>query len=101
VLPSRTEQMPIAMLEAMACGLPVVATDVGDVRRILPEEAAGCIVPAADAAALAAALARVLGDPAQRAALGASNRRRVERDYEQRACLARFLAVYDTAGRGV
>jgi glycosyltransferase involved in cell wall biosynthesis len=101
VLPSRTEQMPIAMLEAMACGLPVVATDVGDVRRILPEEAAGCIVPAADAAALAAALARVLGDPAQRAALGASNRRRVERDYEQRECLARFLAVYDNAGRGV
>ena len=97
VLSSRTEQMPIAMLEAMACGLPVVATDVGDVRAILPPEAQGCIVPRQDPAALAAALQRVLADPALQAHLGAANRAAAERHYESRRCLDRFAAVYREA----
>ena len=95
VMSSRTEQMPIALLEAMAAGLPVVATDVGDVRAILPESAAAYIVPKADPAALARALAAVLGDPALRQRLGADNRRRVEERYEARRCLARFTALYE------
>ena len=98
-LSSRTEQMPIAMLEAMACGLPVVATDVGDVRAILPGEAEAAIVPAGDPHAFAAALARVLRDAELRRRLGVANRRRVEERYELSACLERFTRIYENALR--
>ncbi len=97
VLSSRTEQMPIAMLEAMACGLPVVATDVGDVRAILPPEAAAFLVPPGDPTALAAALERLLADASLRTQLGAANRRRVEERYEATTCLDRFVRVYEQA----
>lgn len=93
VLSSRTEQMPIAMLEAMATGLPVVATDVGDVRRILPADQ-GCVVPREDPRALAAAMTRLLADAEQRQALGAANRQIVATRYESRSCLERFGEVY-------
>ncbi len=96
VLSSRTEQMPIAMLEAMACGLPVVATDVGDVRAILPIEASDCIVPAADPVALAGALQRLVADAALRRRLGAANRARVEQRYEAGACFERFVRLYES-----
>jgi glycosyltransferase involved in cell wall biosynthesis len=101
VLSSRTEQMPIAMLEAMATGLPVVATDVGDVRAMLPAEAADCIVPKEDPAALAAAIARVLADPVRAQRLGEANRAVAAQRYPAAACLDRFLQLYErTARRG-
>ncbi|HEX6810222.1 MAG TPA: glycosyltransferase family 4 protein [Planctomycetota bacterium] len=96
VLSSRTEQMPIALLEAMACGLPVVATDVGDVRTILPPEQQEFVVPARDPAAMAAALQRQLQDAPLRARLGALNRRQVEQHYEASSCLDRFVRVYES-----
>ncbi len=100
-LSSRTEQMPLVLLEAMACGLPVVATDVGDVRAVLPPSAADGVVAAGDPAALADALQRVLADAGLRARLGADNRRRAEQHHESRGCLGRFAALYDGVAAGV
>lgn len=69
VLPSYTEGMPNAVLEAMACGIPVVASDVGGVRSLLGS-GAGIIVPPRDEVALAHALQRLIDDPALREDMG-------------------------------
>ncbi|HVG46443.1 MAG TPA: glycosyltransferase family 4 protein, partial [Longimicrobium sp.] len=95
-LPSRREGFAVAPLEAMACGLPVVAADVAGVGDVLEggEASGGLVVPRADAAALAAALGRLLDDPALSRALGARARERVERSFSPEAVgaqLRRFL----------
>ena len=77
VLPSRMDPCPLAVLEAMATGLPVVATRVGGI----PEEVgddAGLLVEPEDVRGLAAAVLRLAGDPGLRARLGAPGRERVE-----------------------
>ena len=79
-LSSDTEQMPLSVLEAMACGLPIAATDVGDVRAMLAEENAPWVV-LQDDAALARSLAGLIDDAALRARIGSANRRKAERDF--------------------
>ena len=71
-LPSRKEGFPLAPLEAMACGLPVVMADAAGIRDILPKEAAngGIIVPIEDVDALALAISRLLRDSSLREELG-------------------------------
>jgi glycosyltransferase involved in cell wall biosynthesis len=86
-LSSDTEQMPLSVLEAMAAGLPVVATDVGDVRQMVAEENLGLIVPRDDAA-MAAALARGLGSSA-----GEANRVKAQAEYDQAAMFARYRVL--------
>lgn len=76
-LPSDTEQMPVALLEAMATGLPAASTDVGDVRAILPE-VQGNLVVARDATLLAQALGRLQHDPKLRTELAQANLKRVQ-----------------------
>lgn len=98
-LSSDTEQMPISVLEAMAAGLPVAATDVGDVRAMLAAENADFVVPKEDAAALSGALARLAGDAALRRALGAANRAKAERDYDERAMVAAYGALFGGGAR--
>jgi glycosyltransferase involved in cell wall biosynthesis len=71
VLPSLTEGLPRALLEAMARGLPAVATDVGGVPELLP---ADCLVPAKNAQALAHAIRTLIADRRTRAAHGERNR---------------------------
>lgn len=95
-LSSDTEQMPVALLEAMACELPVVSTPVGDVASILPPEQESYLADLAPdgAQAMAAALDRLAHDPAQRSALGRANRERVAADYSFEGMLAAYRAVY-------
>jgi len=92
-LSSDTEQMPISVLEAMAAGLPVAATDVGDVRAMLAPENGGAVV-ARDVPALADAIAALVADPARRAALGAANRRRAEAAFDQETMFAAWHALF-------
>lgn len=87
VLPSAFgEGFSNALAEGMACGLPAVASDVGDARRIVGDT--GAIVPPRDTPALAAAIRRLLDEPAAaRAARGAAARRRIESEFS----LSRFI----------
>lgn len=81
VLAAHDEAMPLALIEASACGLPSVCTDVGGNREVIVDGETGLLVPASDAGALAFALGQVIGDPALRARLGASARRRAEKHF--------------------
>ena len=90
VLPSLSEGLSVALVEAMAHGVPVIATRVGGVPELL-EDGAGVLVPPGDADALTEALARVLGSATLRAELAHAGRRRVEAEFEVHA-IARELA---------
>jgi len=79
-LPTRADAVPWAVLEAMAAGLPVVASDVGAVGELLG--GSGELVPPGDSEALAAALRRLAADPERRARLGAAARERVREHYD-------------------
>ncbi len=98
-LGSDTEQMPYSLVEAMAAGLAVVATDVGDVRAMLPaasrEEAV--VVPVADEAGFARRLEALLRDPARRAAAGARHRAHARENYD----LGAMVRQYDALFRGL
>lgn len=92
-LSSDTEQMPMCVLEGMASGLPVVSTDVGDVRAMVAAENAALIVPK-DEAALAEAILRVLGDEALRRSAGAANRAKAEAEFDERVMIERYRRLF-------
>lgn len=78
VLASNSEGLPISIIEAMAAGLPVVASDVGGVSELVVHGETGLLVPPGNHAALAHALESLLEDPELRRATGSSGRRRAE-----------------------
>jgi glycosyltransferase involved in cell wall biosynthesis len=90
-LSSDTEQMPLSVLEAMAAGLPIVATAVGDVAQMVAQEGRGAIVPARDAD-FAQALARLIDDPsAQR--LGQANQTKARENFDEGVMAARYAEI--------
>lgn len=97
-LSSDTEQMPNALLEAMAASRAVAAVDVGDVRQMVCEDNREFIVPRDDAPALAAAITRLLADPNMRAALGRKNRARAVAEFSQQRMFSAYADVL-AAGR--
>jgi glycosyltransferase involved in cell wall biosynthesis len=95
VQPSRSEGLPFAALEAMAHGLPIVATRVGGLPGAV--DGGGLLVPSEDPVALRAALATLCGDADLRARLAATGRERVAREFGEAAMLAALEATYDEA----
>jgi glycosyltransferase involved in cell wall biosynthesis len=97
-LPSRWEGLPYSLLEAMAAGLPCVASDVNGSRDILAcEPPAGLLVPREDSSALAAALQRLLDDRALAARLAAAGPARVAAEFTLEAMIEHTLQVYREA----
>jgi glycosyltransferase involved in cell wall biosynthesis len=90
-LPSHREGMPRSIIEAMLTGLPVVATDVRGSREEVVHGETGLLVPVRDAAALARALGRLVGDIGMRAAMGAAGLERARTLYDERLVIARQL----------
>ena len=89
--------MPRAMLEAAACGRPIVASDVPGCRQFVRPGIEGLIVPPGDAAALADALATLAADRPLQLSAGAAARRKVVREYTETAVRAKTREIYQAA----
>lgn len=98
LLPSYHEGMPMALLEAMSWGLPVIATPVGGIPQVVTHEANGLLVPPRDVAALTAAITRVLQDPTLGARLGSAARASIERSFSLDEALASLGSIYNRFG---
>jgi glycosyltransferase involved in cell wall biosynthesis len=95
VLPSLSEGLPLALLEAMFSGCPIVASDVGDVGVALAQGNAGLLVEPGNAAALAAALDALLSDPQRAAELGERAARRAAEKYDVSRMVRTYAALYE------
>jgi glycosyltransferase involved in cell wall biosynthesis len=94
VLPSRLEGMPLAILEAWAARLPVVATRVGGVPNLVSEGETGLLVHSGDWKDLAENIIMVLSDKSLARRLGEGGRARVEVDFSSRGMAARYNQLY-------
>jgi len=94
VLPSYREGLPTSLIEAAACALPLVTTDVPGCREVVTDGIDGLLVPARDVGALATAIARLQDDPELAARLGAAARAKALTEFDEKIVIARTLAVY-------
>ncbi|MEX1223274.1 MAG: glycosyltransferase, partial [Pirellulales bacterium] len=95
VLPSHWEGMPNVVLEAMAAGLPVVATDAEGIRELLGPRGTEQIVPVGDMQALAQRIVSIVRQPALAAELGAANAARAAAEFSVEMMLERYIRLYD------
>lgn len=93
-LPSYREGLPKVLIEATACGRPIVATNVPGCREVVRDGENGLLVPARDANALAEALRRLIEDGELRRQMGASGRKIAEAEFGLEGVIAKTLAVY-------
>ena len=93
-MPSLSEGLPLALVEAMSFGLPVVVTGVGGVPEVVTDGAEGMLVPPSDAGALAAALGALLADAPRRQKMGEAARTRALRDYALSTMADRYERLY-------
>jgi len=94
VLPSRAEAFPNAVMEAMASGLPVVASDVGGIPELVDDGRTGRLVPPGEPETLAEAVLGLMDDPARAAELGRAGRRRVDTTFSMDRMVDRFERLY-------
>jgi glycosyltransferase involved in cell wall biosynthesis len=97
VLPSLSEASSNSLIEAMATGLPIVATRIGGTGILVEDQVSGILIPADDPAALAGALVRLLEDRALAARLGSAARRRACQEFGLDRMIARLEALYERA----
>lgn len=95
VQPSFHEGLPNTVLEAQACGLPVVATAVGGTPEVVVDGVTGLLVPPRDPDALAQAITRLLNDPDLRHAMGQAGRERVEKHFSVEQMVRQTEALYE------
>ena len=100
VLPTRGDNLPVSILEAMASGLPVVATRVGGIPEQVEDGATGYLVEPDDADGLARALEALASDPARRQAFGRAGAAKLEREFGSAAVAQRLLALYRLVAGG-
>jgi glycosyltransferase involved in cell wall biosynthesis len=93
-LSSDSEQFPISVVEAMAAGLPIAAPDAGDIADMVAGENRAFITPVGDAAALAQALRRLADDPSMRTAIGAINREKARKAFDEAHMIDRYRRLY-------
>jgi glycosyltransferase involved in cell wall biosynthesis len=96
VLPSLEEGLPLALLEAMEVGTPLVATAIGGTDEVVTHGEHGLLVPAGDAVALASAIGTLLRDPAFAARLAAAARTRVRASFSTEQMVLDVMSVYDS-----
>src|SRR5262249_9718854 len=94
LLPSRSEGLPIAVIEAMHRGLPVIATKLSGTSELIIDGKTGCLVPQDDVAGFAAALRGVLCDTARCRRMGAAALERARAQFSLEQNIARHLALY-------
>lgn len=94
VLPSYREGLPKGLIEAGACGLPLITTDVPGCREVVIDGVDGLLVPARDADALAAAIGRLDKDPALCSTLGVAARNKALKEFDERIVIERTIGVY-------
>lgn len=95
VLPSYREGLPKGLIEAAACALPLVTTDVPGCREVVTDGIDGLLVPARDARALADAIARLQDDPVLARRLGDAARAKALAQFDERIVVERTMGVYD------
>lgn len=98
ILPSYAEGMPMALLEAMSWGMPVIATPVGGIPQVVANDNNGLLVAPGDIEGLAGAMRRLLDDAALRERLGAAARATVETGFSLNDALAKLSGIYDRFG---
>jgi glycosyltransferase involved in cell wall biosynthesis len=94
LLTSVSEGIPLTVIEAMAAGLPVVATDVGGLREVVADGTTGLLAPAGDDAALAERLVCLADDPDLRHWMGAAGRARAKRHFDEPRMAADYARLY-------
>jgi glycosyltransferase involved in cell wall biosynthesis len=95
VQPSLTEGLPLAVVEAAAAGLPIVASEVGGIPEIITHGRDGLLVPPGDPNALAAAIQKLLDDPDQARMLGETARKTAFERFSAEAMVERYMEVYE------
>ena len=94
---SRQEGLPVALLEGMASGLPIVAAAAGEIPNIVQQDRTGLLVPVEDPQALASAILQLLTNPDQRLRMGCAGRTRVTQEFSADRMTTEYLQVYQEA----